>query len=245
LSFAVEQRILHETTLDDMPEGSAEPGDGVVRVVRMGNGAGRCSGALVTPRHVMTAAHCISKRDGNRELAVGQVNPGQLHVELGGGYLPWGRVGVRHVRACDGYVGDLAHDLAMLVLSKPVPAEVMTFDLGWDIPEEAAVFELAGFGMSATQKVIPDTGWSVISVQRHVYRGPVVSVSDDILMVELPGRPGDSGGPIIDTTTGRLVSVASHGRPADDWSSGGKAIPLVGGPRLFACKKAIDDALAL
>ena len=244
LSFAVQQRILQETTLDDMPEGQAEAGDGVVGVVRMGKSPGACSGALVGPRHVMTAAHCISKRDGSRELTVGQLDAGELHVELGGGYLPWGRVGVRHVRACDGYVGDIEHDLAMLVLSKPVPTEVMTFDLGWETPtDEAAVYELSGFGTSTKPKVIPDTSWSVITVQRHVYRGPVVSASDDLLMVELPGRPGDSGGPIIDTTTGRLVSVVSHGRPGDEWSGGGEASPLVGGPRLFTCKRAIDDAL--
>ena len=242
LSFAVEQRILRETTLDDMSEGSAEAGDGVVRIVRGGASPGRCSGALVGSRHVMTAAHCISKRDGHRELTLGQIDAGELHVELGGGYLPWGRVGVRHVRACDGYVGDIEHDLAILVLSKPVPSDVMTFELGWDVPNEAAVFELSGFGSSTKPKAIPETSWSVISIQRHVYRGPVVHTSDELLMVKLLTRPGDSGGPIIDTTTGRIVSVVSHGRTGDEWSGSGKATPLVGGPRLYACKRAIDDA---
>jgi len=242
LSFAVEQRILRETTLDDMPEGSAEAGDGVVRIIRGGDSPGRCSGALVGSRHVMTAAHCISKRDGHRELTLEPIDAGDLHVELGGGYLPWGRVGVRYVRACDGYAGDIEHDLAVLVLSKPVASEVITFELGWDVPTEAAVYELSGFGSTTKPKPIPETSWSVISVERHVYRGPVVSATDDLLMVELPGRPGDSGGPIIDTTTGRLVSVVSHGRTGDDWSSSGDAMPLVGGPRLYTCKRAIDDA---
>jgi hypothetical protein len=56
---ALEERILRETTLDDLPEGEAAPGDGIVRVMRQGSA---CSGAVVGARHNLTAAHWVMKR---------------------------------------------------------------------------------------------------------------------------------------------------------------------------------------
>jgi hypothetical protein len=265
LSFAVEQRILRETTLDDMPEGKAEAGDGVVRIINMNKNGGRCSGALVGPRHVLTAAHCVATRDDRHEMTIGQVSAGALHVELGGSYLPWGRVGVHHVRSCDGFVGDMEHDMAMLVLSKPVPVGTPMFELGYDIQQpvgsDLSIFELSGFGMtSKAVKTMPDTdGWVVISAKRHVARGPVIGRTDTIVLLEAVGHHGDSGGPIVDTATGRIVSVVSRGNDPDDdeeeknknkkgANASGPADPppppLIGGPRLYNCKKAIDDALA-
>ena len=52
------------------------------------------------------------------------LTPGELHVELGGGYLPWGRVGAREIFSCPGYEHDVEHDVAVVVLSRPVPAGV-------------------------------------------------------------------------------------------------------------------------
>lgn len=254
LSASARARILRETTLDALPDGAAESSDGVVRVIRTGNTPTRCSGALVDARHVLTSAHCIVRRDAHRELVAGPsegpVDAGDLHVELGGGPLPWGRVGVHLVRSCAGYVGDLEHDLAVLVLSKPVP-DVKPFDLGYDAPREASVYELGGFGSSREQRVIPDTRWFAMSVERHVIHGPVLAVSDASISVRVPARPGDSGGPIVDAATGRLVSIVSVGRAIDeDATLAGTAeaphgeYPIAAGPRLGTCRATIDEALA-
>src|SRR2546421_11045465 len=108
---AEEAKLDAETRLDDLPRGQAGDGDAVVRVIVSGtaNTTGHiCSGSLVDRSLVLTAAHCIDTADA-----------GSVRIELGGSYLPWGRVGAKRVQACT----DTSIDLAAIRISKPVPLD--------------------------------------------------------------------------------------------------------------------------
>jgi hypothetical protein len=179
--------------------------------------------------------------DAKKELTEASLVPGQLHVELGGGYLPWGRVGVVGIHECGGWRNDhvdQAHDVAVLVLSKPVPRDVPIFEIGWDVPEEADVFEMGGYGSGGKLKAMPDSGFMMIQSSRHIHRGEVRVLTDSLIAVNVPGVHGDSGGPIIDVASGRVVSVVSRGATTDD----DPETKLVVGARLMGCRDAIDAA---
>lgn len=234
LTLATQMRIEADTRLDDLPSGHASEGDATVRVIA--NGA-FCSGVVVGEDLVITAQHCVMQSlttPGSAEMA-----PSDVRIELGGGALPWGRVGVRAVERCAGY--DKVHaafDVAVLVLDAPLPADVPELRLRQDGPREDEVLYAQGFGTGMTSYVLPDfeshdaphpmVAWSTTRVSRS---GTLVWSSDDSFVGAFSSAHGDSGGPIVGLD-GALLGVASLRVETHD----GKDEKLTIGARIDACE---------
>jgi S1-C subfamily serine protease len=184
-------RIERETHLDDLPSNQAEKLDGVVRVMAHG---GMCSGSLVDRSIVLTSAHCV-----------GELDAGDIHIELGRDYLPWGRVGAKTIRTCD----DRDVDLAVIVTSKPVPNDVPLFRVRGTGASEGEHITRLGFGggkawsMPAAGSMAP-----IYAMRRESREGTVRWTYSNAIAVEVEADHGDSGGPMIGED-GTLVAITT------------------------------------
>jgi hypothetical protein len=173
--------------------------DFVVRVVA---GSFTCSGALIAPDRVLTAHHCVALRSASGAVEPRDVDAGAVRVELGGGHLPWGEVGVRAIVAprCGHDAGD--GDIAVLVLDRPVRG-VATRAPELDASPVVGV-ELMGIGFGRCAK-------SGDGVYRKVRDGsPVTRVDAARFQLQAAICPGDSGGPAVNLGTGKILGVVSR-----------------------------------
>jgi hypothetical protein len=235
LSLSTKLRLEADTHLYDVGDGSQiAPDDWVVRVVHRGGAP--CSGALVAPGVVVTAQHCTVHGDDDAY----KYDPGDLYVELGGDYLPWGRVGVVAHLACPCWDGGARGDVAALVLETQLDDVPIRRARLAGAPLEAEPVIASGFGTRDGHRSMPGTGWLVSAVHRTERVGVTWSVAYGSFQLHgLLSKPGDSGGPVLAEDTGEVIGVVSRG------TEGEAKTPYTIAARLDTCAGIVERARAI
>lgn len=150
---------------------------------------GRCTGVLIAPDRVLTAAHCLVGPRSERF-----VQPGSVHFLLGYHLGEWvAAARVRSYLRGPAYVpmqGPMGADWAILTLERPIGTPDRILPLLREAPPPRTPVMLGGYQKDRPELLMADTGCRLLGRQRHA-SGFATLVHD------CAGTSGTSGAPLL------------------------------------------------
>jgi secreted trypsin-like serine protease len=158
-----------------------------------------CSGGLVRPRIVLTAAHCVAGwRSRHIDVVFRRSNLGRKNKGR--------RIAVQKMRIHPKFNGDYPYDLGLLQLKKPLPGPYLS--LRGTVPE--GTFEVAGWGWTGvrySKRLLSVSVERLMDNQCSSIYGASFD-SDNMFCAGGKGRDTctkDSGGPLIQRKDGKVL----------------------------------------